>query len=215
MSAINLRSDSLRNGVWQLNCLVALLIVHLYCMAALAQPAGELPTARYYAARELFRVGNVVEAAQGFNEVLALSQRSANDGWMDSVPTRVMLAECHYHQGEIAKALEYYDAALMTMLKYPDWIGQFNLGENVTPLGDAAAKGINWFKLSQPSTSLSLPNSVQLAVDLTQARTDAQGNVTAPLNVTARLDSTESCGRSPWLWCVAGNFWDRLPSIRR
>ena len=191
MSAINLRSDSLRTGVWQLKCLATSLIVFLYCTAALAQPAGELPTARYYAARELFRVGNVVEAAQGFNEVLALSQRSANDGWMDSVPTRVMLAECHYHQGEIAKALEFYDAALMTMLKYPDWIGQFNLGENVTPLGDAASKGINWFKLSQPSTSLSLPSSVQLAVDLTQARTDAQGNVTAPLNVTARLDSTE------------------------
>jgi hypothetical protein len=64
MSAINLRSDSLWTGFRQLKCLATSLIVLLSSSVVWAQPAGDLPTARYYAARELFRVGNVVEAAQ-------------------------------------------------------------------------------------------------------------------------------------------------------
>lgn len=156
-----------------------------------SQPVGELPTARYYAARELMRIGNVIDASQGFQDVLSLAQRSANDGWIDSVATRVMLAESYYHQGELAKAMSLYDAALEIVLKYPDWIDKFNLGDNVLAVSDASIKGVNWFKPTHQSVSLSMPNSVQMAIDLTQARTDPQGNIIAPLNVSARLDSTE------------------------
>lgn len=181
------------SGYWGVNQLLALglLIFGFGLSEGRSQQIGELPTARYYAARELMRIGNVIDASQAFQDVLSLAQRSANDGWIDSVATRVMLAESYYHQGELAKAMGLYDAALEIVLKYPDWLEKFNLGDNVLAVSDASLKGVNWFKLSHQSVSLSMPNSVQLAIDLTQARTDPQGNVIAPLNVTARLDSTE------------------------
>ncbi len=104
---------------------------------------------RYYASRELYRMGNVFDAANGFQDILTRAQRSATDGWIDSVPTMVMLGECHYQKGELAKSLELYDAALMIVLKFPGWLDLFNLGDTALPVSEASIKGVNWFKPSQ------------------------------------------------------------------
>jgi CHAT domain len=156
-----------------------------------AQPFGDLPTDRYYAARDMLRIGDIFDAATGFREVLTLAKKNGRDGWIDSVPSMVQLAECHYHQGEIAKALELYDGALSLILQYPNWLDQFNLGENVVSISEPGLKGVNWFKLTTPSTTLAMPPGVQMRADFAQARTDQQGNLIAPMQVTARLDATE------------------------
>jgi tetratricopeptide (TPR) repeat protein len=184
------RSAYAFRGTLQIFLCCALVLTSLIS-ASWAQPAGDLPSARYYASRELFRMGNVLDAKSGFQDVLTRAQRSATDGWIDSVPTMVMLAECHYHQGELAPALQLYDGALEIVEKFPGWLDQFDLGDHGMVVSDATVKGVNWFKPSHSSTSLSLPPSVQMNLDLTQAIADNQGNVIAPLNVVARLDSTE------------------------
>lgn len=156
-----------------------------------AQPLGELPRPTYYVAREMFRIGNIQEAASGLESVIAVSRRSFPDGWIDLIPPHVMLGECLYQQGNLAGALEQYQTALGIALRFPAWPDQFNLGDTTLPVTNISAKGIQWFRLSFPSSSMAVPDSVQLLIDFTQAQADAQGNIIAPVNLLTRLDSSE------------------------
>lgn len=158
---------------------------------ALAQPVGDLPRPAYYVARELFRSGNIPEASRGFQSVLNNSARTSTDGWIDSIPPLVMLGECYFQQGNLSEALEHYNAALSLVLNFPGWLDQFSLVDAPLAVTDPAAKGIQWFRVSRPSRSLSVPEGVQLLIDLAQARADDQGNTIAPVLLTARLDSSE------------------------
>jgi len=162
-----------------------------FLQSAMAQPVGDLPRSAYYVAREMFRSGNVEDAADGFQTVLNNAARTASDGWIDSIPALVMLGECFYQRGNLTQALEHYNAALTIVLKYPGWLDQFNIADAPLAVTDPASKGINWFRLSRPSSSLSVPDSVQLLIDVTQARAGDQGIVIAPVHLTSRLDSSE------------------------
>jgi tetratricopeptide (TPR) repeat protein len=156
-----------------------------------AQPLGDLPRPTYYVARELFRMGDNQGAAAGFERVISVSRQLIPDGWIDLIPPHVMLGECLYQQGNLSAALEQYHIALDIALRYPAWLNQFNLGDSTVAVTDISAKGINWFRLSFPSSSLAVPDSVQLQIDISQTKTDSQGNITAPVNLVTRLDSSE------------------------
>ncbi len=155
------------------------------------QPVGDLPGAPYYVGREMLRVGDIQGAAERFESLLNVAAQTATDGWIDSIPSLVMLGECFYQQGNLAKAIEQYDAALAISIRFPGWPDYFSLIDVPVAVSDPFAKGINWFRLSRPSSSLALPESVQLIADLAQARQDSSGNVIAPVFLTARLDTTE------------------------
>lgn len=155
------------------------------------QPTGDLPRQGYYVARDILRMGNVMEATEGLDSLLKNAQRTSTDGWLDTVAIQVMLGESLYHSGNLAGALEHYDAAIYLAMKFPNWLDQFDFSAMPLSLMEPASKGINWFKLSRPSRSLSVPDSVQLQVDLSQVRKDSQGNIIAPVAAVTRLDSSE------------------------
>ncbi len=156
-----------------------------------AQPVSELPRAEYYVARELFRVGRTLEAAEGFKAALTRSRRIGEQRWIDSIPPLVMLGECYYQQGNLALSLEQYDSALMLALANPGWINQIEIQvEQLTEL-EPSTKGINWFTKSRPTRTVYVPPGNQIAIDPTQAQVTPQGGVVAPVSLITQLDVTE------------------------
>ncbi|MCA9126469.1 MAG: hypothetical protein KDB22_05265, partial [Planctomycetales bacterium] len=166
---------------WFLSCCVS---------HGFAQALSELPRAEYYVARELFGAAHMQDAAEGFETALSRARRIGDQRWIDSVPPLVMLGECYYQQGNIAAALEQYDAALMLVLAHPAWPDQLETVAEQLPNREAV-KGINWFQRSQPIQLLGIPEGIQISVDPTQAQVGPQGAVVAPVSLVTRLDVAE------------------------
>ncbi len=156
-----------------------------------AQPVSELPRAEYYVARELYRVGRTLEAADGFQAALNRARRLGEGRWVDSIPPLIMLGECYYQQGNLALALEQYDAALMLALANPSWIDQVEVQMEQLAELDSATRSIQWFPKSRPTKTVIVPAGLQLSVDPTQAQVTPQGGVIAPVSLVTQLDVTE------------------------
>ena len=156
-----------------------------------AQPVSELPRAEYYVARELLRAGRTLEAADGFQAALARARRLGEGRWVDSIPPLVMLGECYYQQGNLAQALEQYDAALLLALANPTWIDQVDIQPEQLAELETTTKGIGWFATSRPTRAVVVRAGLQLVVDPTQAQVTQQGGVVAPVSLVTQLDVTE------------------------
>ncbi len=153
-----------------------------------AQPA-ELPRLEYYVARDLYDAGNVGEATEGFRVSLNRGHQVAGKRWIDAVPPMVMLGECYYQQGAIAQALEQYDAALNVCLAFPNWPDAIRSPDSLPDIGES--KGIGWTKLSRGTSLIRVPGALQVAVDPTQARFNADGGLIPGGTAIMRLDVPE------------------------
>ncbi len=170
-----------------------------WCLLALAassdlyaQPAlSELPRAEYYLARELLHAGRTREAMAGFEAARSVARKIGQERWIDSIPPLVMLGECFYQQGNLALALEHYDAALLLALANPNWIDELNVGVEQLPPLDNPIKGINWFAKSQATIPVIIPEAIQISIDPTQATINPIGDVVAPVSLVTRLDAME------------------------
>jgi len=168
------------------------LLAFLAAPELLAQPAlSELPRAEYYLARELLHAGRTREATLGFEAARRVARKVGQERWIDSIPPLVMLGECYYQQGNLALALEHFDAALLLALQYPTWIDELNVGVEQLPPLDSSSRGINWFIKSQPTIPVSIPEAIQISIDPTQAKVGPIGEVIAPVSLVTRLDAME------------------------
>ncbi len=156
-----------------------------------AQATGDMPRAEYYMARELFRVGRTLEAADGFTVSLNRARRIGEQRWIDSIPSLVMLGECHYQRGELALALEQYDSALMVLLANPTWVDQLELSNAPLPAFDAVSKGIQWFPKSRPMRAVAVPVGLPIAVDPASPRITAQPGGASASGPAVHLDVSE------------------------
>ncbi|MEM7475090.1 MAG: hypothetical protein AAF483_08870 [Planctomycetota bacterium] len=156
-----------------------------------AQPVSELPRTEYYVAKELYGAGRIAEAAEGFGVALNRARKVGQQRWVDSIPPLVMLGECNYQQGNLAAALEQYDAALILLHDNANWINMLTFGPERLPALDGSVKGIDWFTRSKPSTSVAVPEAIQLSVDPFQAQPLPGGGIAAPVNLISRLDASE------------------------
>lgn len=158
---------------------------------AWAQLNTELPKAEYYVAKNLLGGGRTLEATQGFRTALTRARQVGEVRWIDSIPPHVMLGECYYRQGALADALEQYDAALMLAFENPRWIDQIENAPEQLPVLESIPKGINWFRKSQQTQPVAIPEGLQIAIDPTRAQVDPSGAVVAPVSLVTRLDTTE------------------------
>jgi tetratricopeptide (TPR) repeat protein len=177
-----------------LQTLARALYVGLGCLVLssplLAQPVSDLPRAEYYVARELFGIGRTLEASDGFQTALNRARRVGEQRWVDSIPPLIMLGECYYQQGNLAMALEQYDAALLLALANPGWIDQVDVqAEQLAEL--ESTKRVNWLPKSRSTKTVVVPSGLQLSIDPTQAQSTPQGGVVAPVSVITQLDVTE------------------------
>ncbi len=79
------------------------------------------PNAQYYIGLELYREGNLGDAAAALDAALHLTRRDTNGRWIDAIPVHAMLGECLYQAGELAAAVEHIDAALAIAIRYGGW----------------------------------------------------------------------------------------------
>ncbi|MEZ6133553.1 MAG: hypothetical protein R3C53_01455 [Pirellulaceae bacterium] len=159
--------------------------------AVLGQAISDLPRAEYYVAKELYGVGRTGDAVAAFNSAIKVARRVGQDRWIDSIPPMVMLGECYYQQGNLALALEQYEAALSIGLAHPTWIDQIEVGVEQLPPLDALAKSPSWFARTQPFAPVAIPEGVQIAIDPTGAAPGPGGTIVAPVSLITRLDATE------------------------
>ncbi len=171
--------------------LLSILFTFAPAPAASAQAVSELPRAEYYVARELFRVGRTLEAADGFKAALNRARRVGEKRWIDSIPPLVMLGECYYQQGDLALALEQYDGALMLALENPSWIDQLQVSAEPLAELESPNKGIQWFDKSRPLRAVVVPAGLQIATDPGQTQLAPQGGGAAPLSLVTQLDVSE------------------------
>ncbi|MCC7338908.1 MAG: CHAT domain-containing protein [Pirellulaceae bacterium] len=156
-----------------------------------AQAVNELPRAEYYVARELFRVGRILEAADGFKAALNRAQRVGEKYWIDSIPPLVMLGECYYQQGDLALALEQYDGALMLALANPGWINQLQVTSEQLADLESTNKGIQWFTRSRAVRAVVVPAGVQINIEPAQPPVAPQVGGAAPTTLVTQLDVSE------------------------
>ncbi|MGB7347724.1 MAG: CHAT domain-containing protein [Pirellulaceae bacterium] len=82
------------------------------------------PSQDYYNALEIYRSGDLPTAARGFDIALGQTQKDINGRWIDSIPVYAMLAECSWHQGDMATTHQYLDAAYQIAIRYRGWLGR-------------------------------------------------------------------------------------------
>ncbi len=155
------------------------------------QVVSESPRAEYYVARELFRVGRTLEAAEGFNAALSRAQRIGAKRWVDSIPSLIMLGECYYQQGDLALALEQYDGALMLALENPGWINQLQLSSEQLAELESTGKAIPWFTNARAVRAVVVPSGVPISVEPMQSAATPQGGVGGPVSLVTQLDVSE------------------------
>ncbi len=109
------------------------------------------PRAEYYLGRELLRDGNTADAIPGFATTIRLSSQVANRRSIDSVPSLVMMGECYYLQGNLAAALEQFDAALKLSMASSAWLAGVQPTTYGGELSPPPSKGITWYTSTRSS----------------------------------------------------------------
>jgi tetratricopeptide (TPR) repeat protein len=71
-----------------------------------------LPPASYYQAVNALYDGDYRTALEGLKQTYSLGLQTAGGKWIDSICPLTMAGECHYKRGELAAALENYEAAI-------------------------------------------------------------------------------------------------------
>ena len=85
-------------------------------------PVAMRPPASYYAALEVYRQGDLIEAARGFELSLGQTRKDSFGRWIDAIPVYAMMAECQWHMGNIPQAREHCDAVLQLTVLHRGWL---------------------------------------------------------------------------------------------
>lgn len=109
-----------------------LLLTMLSCPLAAAQviapgldqaPQNTYPNDQYYVALELYREGDLANAAEAFDASLGRCRRDVDGRWIDAIPVHAMLGECFYQAGDLSAAVEHFDQALALVIRNRGWLG--------------------------------------------------------------------------------------------
>ena len=86
--------------------------------ACLAQPSTSLPNARYFVGFRDFFDGEYLDAERTFRRNSSSAFRVGENRYLDSICYWTMQAECYYHMGNYAQAIELYEQALNLYLDH-------------------------------------------------------------------------------------------------
>lgn len=125
--------------------------------------------------------GDFADASRIFREAAKHSIRSSEGRWIDSICYHTMIGECYYHMGDLASALDQYDAALQLFVAHRDWMLRIEYPAAIEPSASSIASTINWGVSKRRSVLGKFPDSM-LSL---QGRADnvavlQQGGVVAP-----------------------------------
>lgn len=170
-------------------CARAWLCVAAFAIAALPTAArGQLvpetsavPRETYFLGFDSYNDGDFADAGRIFREAAKSGVRSTEGRWIDSICYHTMIGECYYHMGDLALALDQYDAALQLFVAHRNWMLRIDFPSAIEPSSSTVASTINWGVSKRrsvlgrfPDTMLSLQGRPDNAAVL------QQGGVVAP-----------------------------------
>ena len=159
---------------------VAAMALPVFGQAA-AQPVPTYPGPDYYISFSPFYQGNYGQALQAFKNAGNGGVRSTEGRWVDSICYFTMVGECYYHTGNLALALENYEAALKLAVVHNGWLLRVQFPDTVNENASNARARITWGTSNRKSKMGSLPDKMLVMQGrLDNANVAQQGGVLAP-----------------------------------
>lgn len=88
------------------------------------EPSGQYPSPLYYSGLAVYRDGDLERAIEVFDSALRSGRRDINGRWLDSIPALAMLAECHWHLGNLESSREHIDHVFQIAIRNRGWFGR-------------------------------------------------------------------------------------------
>lgn len=112
---------------------------------ALAQQRDlTVPSAEYFMAFGPYYEGEYRTALRGFQSAARSGIRSTEGRWIDSVCYFTMMGECFYQMGDLARALEQYNAAVKMALAHKGWMLRIEFPDMIEPSSSGIRSTITW-----------------------------------------------------------------------
>lgn len=90
------------------------------------EPTAQYPAPEYYYALDIYRTGDLLSALDAFEIALRSGRRDIRGRWIDSIPALAMLAECHWHLGNLPTARDYCDQVFQIAINNRGWLGRID-----------------------------------------------------------------------------------------
>ncbi|MCH7727228.1 MAG: hypothetical protein IH991_12225, partial [Planctomycetes bacterium] len=137
-----------------------------------------LPGPVYYAAFRPYYAGEYRDAVRAFRDSARNGLIGVQGRWVDSICYHTMMGECFYQMGDIAKAVEQYEAALKLYLAYNGWMLRVEFPPALTPANPAARARITWGASKRVSRLGHFPSKMMVLMGrLDNDRVARQGGV--------------------------------------
>jgi tetratricopeptide (TPR) repeat protein len=81
-----------------------------------------VPSPAHFQAIGGLNAGQINDAGELFQRAYRSAIKSPTTHWIDSIAYHTMMGECHYQMGNLAEALEQYNAALELYNRFPNWM---------------------------------------------------------------------------------------------
>lgn len=85
---------------------------------------GTDPSFTYFSALRSMYDGAYPDAFEGFRADMRGARRTVEGRWYSAICHYAMMGECHYAMGNMAQALDQYNAALSLLASSPGWLGR-------------------------------------------------------------------------------------------
>lgn len=88
------------------------------------EPGVQYPSQQYYLALEVYRDGELEQAAEAFDHAMRMTRKDIHGQWIDAIPVYAMLAECFWQMGNLPACQANLDQALRIAIQYRGWLAQ-------------------------------------------------------------------------------------------
>jgi len=122
----------------------SLLLPFLATSVPAQQPSRVVPSEAYSACMAPFNEGEYETALRAFRSAASTGVRTVEGRWIDGICYHAMMGECYYHMGNLAQALEQYNAACTLYLAHHDWMTRVQWPEAIRPSGAQPLASITW-----------------------------------------------------------------------
>lgn len=108
------------------------------------EPSGQYPSAKYYVALQAYRAGDLESAAQLCENAMRDGYRDIRGRWIDSIPALALMAECHWHLGDLVTARQHVDHVFQIAIRNRGWLGRIDWQSSIMPGASLAKSSRLW-----------------------------------------------------------------------
>ncbi len=166
-------------------------------------------------AREWLRDGNTNAGIQDFIATIRLGSQVNNRRGIDAVPSMVLLGECYYQQGNLAAALEQFDAALELSIAQATWLGAVEPMPAVGELSPPQPKGISWYTSARGTRLPAYTNRWPIVITFPGLYLTTPSGIAIPAGEVYTIDALEILRVQAFAlrrrWMILGPLASKFP----